>query len=189
MQFRRPWMAVTHNLWRGISEELHPRARRDFAEEELLCLMASLPQLMIDFRIPTVSLVTCSDASETGAGGAKEVRGSLLARCCVVRTCDAARAEGRTRDGDARPLATTWECSLRHKCAVDWVHFFVAVDERVLFAHKGERVGLEARRREVLRRWAEPIRVLPSTPGVTSRLGRLARADQKGPRTATDSRD
>ena len=65
---------------------------------------------------------------------------------------------------DARPLAPVRVGALRDECAVNRVDFPVAVDERVLFAHKGEWVGLEARLREVLRRWAEPIRVLPRTP-------------------------
>ena len=108
---------------------------------------------------------------------------SIRRRCCVVRARNTANAESHAWNRDTRPLAPVWEGALRHERSVDWVDFRIPVDEGVLFAHERERVGLEARLRQLLSRWADPIRVLPratrsqtGTPqrrvgGVSSRVG------------------
>ena len=87
-QFRRQVMTTLSDIWRVISGEVVPQNRGLRLLPELLCSLALLPLIAVDFRRESSPLVTASDASETGAGvcfsrtlsGAGKARLGLAAR-------------------------------------------------------------------------------------------------------------
>ena len=71
-QFRRPTMSLRRYLWEYLGET--SRVRRDDGRlpvcvaEELIMSLGALPACRLDFRQKSSTIVTCSDASETGGG-------------------------------------------------------------------------------------------------------------------------
>ena len=67
-QFKRALMILLNHVWDVISEKVSALERAFLIREEFVGALLTLPLLYMDLRAPTVSLVTCSDASEEGGG-------------------------------------------------------------------------------------------------------------------------
>ena len=68
LQFRRPAFSALLHFWDVLDEDVGYAERWHVISEELLSLVMLLPLLHIDFRLPASGVVSCSDASERGAG-------------------------------------------------------------------------------------------------------------------------
>ena len=68
LQFRRPAFCALLHFWDVLSKDTNYAERWHVVTEELLAVVLLLPLLHIDFRLPASGVVSCSDASERGAG-------------------------------------------------------------------------------------------------------------------------
>ena len=57
-----------HDVWRAIEGHYNWQQTQEVCREEFSMLMAVLPLLAMDFRLPLSAQVTASDASEEGGG-------------------------------------------------------------------------------------------------------------------------
>jgi len=94
LQFKRQGMVALQQVWQVMTRGGPPMMRGRKIRDELLCCMAILPLLVIDFRLAASPLVTCSDASESGGGVCYSTRLSQLGK---ARLGTAARGVGPGR--------------------------------------------------------------------------------------------
>ena len=95
-QFRRPLFGGLMQVWDVVNGKVRPWLRLRAIAEEFMLALAGLPYMGHDLRARVDSLVTCSDASETGAG--------------VCQSCGASEA-GRIRVGMGRQAAAGSRCN------------------------------------------------------------------------------
>ena len=67
-QLRRPCMVMLQHVFQVINKQVAVPQRLAACCDELLTCLCLLPVCFLDWRLPLDSLVTCSDASESGAG-------------------------------------------------------------------------------------------------------------------------
>ena len=68
LQFKRPVFSLLLDFWEALEDDCDPDTRWGIVVQELFTLVMALPLLHIDYRLPASSVVSCSDASERGAG-------------------------------------------------------------------------------------------------------------------------
>ena len=93
-QLRRPCMVMLQHVFQVINRQVAVPQRLSACCDELLTCLCLLPVCFLDWRLPLDSLVTCSDASETGAGVCMSKSLSRLGEerlGCAIRTTGAMR--------------------------------------------------------------------------------------------------